>query len=153
MSLCVHVCVCFFGGFGLLKTSRIFCVCDTFISSMTHLKEPNPTSLPSKKQTIFFEQRVWNDHTFQCALSPCVHMCVCVCVYTKQEFFIFQWYFAKETSNSIPYCKERNLHFIITFLHEKRAEPLALVHIGRNGRFQASHIQGRPWQFILFHDL
>jgi hypothetical protein len=36
--------------------------------------------------------------------------------------------FAKETSNSISYCKERNLHFIVTFLHEKRAEPLALVH-------------------------
>ncbi len=80
-------------------------------------------------------------------------MCAHVCVYTKQEIFIFQWYFAKETSNSISYCKERNLHFIITFLHEKRAEPLALVHIGINGRFQASHIQGRPWQFIPFHHL
>lgn len=83
----------------------------------------------------------------------CAHVCVCVCVDTKQEIFIFQWHFAKETSNSISYCKERNLHFIITFLHEKMAEPLALVHIGRNGRFQASRIQGRPWQFIPFHHL
>jgi hypothetical protein len=144
--LCVCVCVCFFGGLVCWK-NHISCVCDTFISLMTRLKEPNPTSLPSKNKQYFLDKER-NDHTFQCALSPCVGMCVCL--QKKQESFIFQWHFAKETSNSISYCKEINLHFIITFLHEKRAEPLA---IGRNGRFQASHIQGRPWQFIPFHHL
>lgn len=134
--LCGCVCVFFLGVWFVEKITYLVCVTHSFLQWHVS-RNPIPPHSPPKTNNIFWTKRemiiLSNVHL--------AHVCTCVCLYTKQEIFIFQWHFAKETSNSISYCKERNLHFIITFLHEKRAEPLALVHIGRNGRFQASHIQ------------
>jgi hypothetical protein len=147
--LCACVCVCFSWGFGLLKKSPILCVWHIHFFNDTSQRTQSHLTPLQKQNNIFWTKR---EMIILCNVHL-AHVWACVCVYKKQESFIFQWHFAKETSNSISYCKEINLHFIITFLHEKRAEPLALVHIGRNSRFQASHIQGRPWQFIPFHHL
>jgi len=134
MSLCVHVCVFFSGGLVCWK-NHLSCVCVTHSFLQWHVsKNPIPPHSPPKTNNTFWTKRemiiLSNVHL--------AHVCACVCVYTKQEIFIFQWHFAKETSNSISYCKERNLHFIITFLHEKRAQPLALVHIATISSFSYS---------------
>jgi hypothetical protein len=93
-------CVCFFGGLVCSK-NHLSCMCDTFISLMTRLNKPNPTSLPSKNKQYFLDKER-NDHTFQCALSPCVSMCVCLqktrkfhfsmtlCKRNKQFYFLLQ---------------------------------------------------------------
>jgi hypothetical protein len=75
--------------------------------------------------------------------SAHVCTCVCVCVHKTRNFHFSMTLCKRNKQLYFLIAKKENLQFIITFLHEKRAKPIALAHIGRNGRFQASHIQGR----------